>query len=133
MQPQHQPQVLHRRTRGPLAEIVEAGDQHRLATGLVGMDRSSSLSVSLSASGSSLPSAGRTSAPIASGKTLADHREQVGTRGLSRERVKVQRHRHEDALAEMPDRGHEDRPPGEAASFSFSAICLCSRPSAYSS
>ena len=38
LEPQHQLQVLHRRARGALAEIVELGDQHRLAARLVGVD-----------------------------------------------------------------------------------------------
>src|SRR5271163_2311178 len=35
---QHQPQILHRRTRRSLAEIVETGDEHRLAVPFVGPD-----------------------------------------------------------------------------------------------
>ncbi len=40
---------------------------------------------------------------------------QVAAARTAGQRVEVQRHRYEHPLAEMPDRGHEDRAPGQAA------------------
>ena len=44
---------------------------------------------------------------------LRQHIRQILPRRAARQGIQMQRDRHQHALAEMPDRGHEDRPPGQ--------------------
>ena len=67
------------------------------------------------------------------GVVLGQRRLQVARGRLAGQRVEMQRHAHQHALAEIADRRHEDRPPREPEYCCISGRCLCSRPRPYSS
>jgi hypothetical protein len=115
--PQHQPHVLHRRARRALAEIVEPRDQHRLAVLVAGEDVElehvglvERLRLELAALGRRVLERHHRDV-FAAGVALRQRGVQVGAARLARQRVEMQRHRHQHALPVVADRRHEDRPP----------------------
>src|ERR1700720_89489 len=116
VEPQHQLQVLHRRARGAFAEIVEPRHQHRLTPRLVGVDAELEPVGVVERLGFELAAGDRLDNPhvVAAAICLRQDRIQITACRLSRQGVEMQWHGYQHALPEMPDRGHEDRPPGEA-------------------
>ena len=64
---------------------------------------------------------------LAAGVALRQRRVQIGAARLARQRVEMQRHRHQHALPVVADRRHEDRPPRELGVELASRADACAR------
>src|SRR5579863_3623928 len=118
-QPQHQPQVLYRGTRGALSQIVETRDKNRLRVFVVRKDielESIGLVQRLGFDPSALRSlgVGRHDRDIrASRVTLYQRGVEIRRIRLDQKSIKFYRHRDQNALPEITDRRNEDRPARE--------------------
>ena len=135
-QPEHQPHVLHCGAGCALAEIVEPRDQHGLPMCVAGEDVQFELVGVVQRLGlepsalSSLRCSAASPTPGAARITLRQRRMEIAApSGLSRQRIEMQRHRHQHALGKLPTDGTKIGRRVSFAYFCSSGICLCSRPS----